>query len=226
MTLNDTRTPIKGVIFDLDGTLLNTLSAIGTAFNEALSEQGWETHSISAYEKFIGGGVRVAATRALPEAGRSDRVIDALVARQREIHHEIWRNHVSIYEGIEPLLAYLQAHAIPTAVLTNKDEPAAIDCLDHCFPHHSFAAIHGRRDNVPLKPDPTSAHTVLRAMQCRPETVAMLGDTEVDLETAKAAGMQRVAVTWGFRSERVLLDTGCDILLHDPLTLIGFLPSS
>ena len=226
MTLNDTRSTIQGVIFDLDGTLLNTLSAIGTAFNEALREQGWETHSIPAYEQFIGSGVRVAATRALPETARSDRVIDALVARQREIHHEIWRDHVSVYAGIEPLLEYLQAHAIPTAVLTNKDEPAAIECLDHCFPNHSFTAVHGRRDDVPLKPDPTSAQSVLLAMQCSPETVAMLGDTEVDLETAKAAGMQRVAVTWGFRSERVLLDTGCDILLHDPLTLIGFLPSS
>lgn len=224
MTTRNHSTPIEGVIFDLDGTLLNTLSAIGTAFNMALKEQGWDTHSIPAYEQFIGGGVRVAATRALPESARTDAHIDALVSRQREIHHDIWRDHISVYAGIESLLAELVDRQIPTAVLTNKDEPAAIECLNHCFPHHPFAAIHGRRDHVPLKPNPTSAHAVLAAMRCEPERVAMLGDTEVDLETAKAAGMQRVAVSWGFRSERVLLDTGCDILIHDPLSMIDYLP--
>ena len=125
--------PINGVIFDLDGTLVNTLSAIGNAFNLALEEQGWNQHPLDRFATFIGSGARVAASRALPEAARADNTIDRLHARQREIHEAIWKDEVTVYEGIPALLDYLAKNAIPTAVLTNKDEPAALACLAHYF---------------------------------------------------------------------------------------------
>ena len=99
--------PINGVIFDLDGTLINTLSAIGNAFNLALEEQGWDQHPLDRFATFIGSGARVAASRALPEAARADDTIDRLVARQREIHETIWKDEVTVYKGIPELLDYL-----------------------------------------------------------------------------------------------------------------------
>ena len=121
--------PINGIIFDLDGTLINTLSAIGKAFNLALAEQGWDQHPLDRFATFIGSGARVAASRALPEVARVDDAIDRLVARQREIHETIWKDEVTVYKGIPELLDYLAKKDIPSAVLTNKDEPAAVACL-------------------------------------------------------------------------------------------------
>ena len=212
--------PINGIIFDLDGTLINTLSAIGKAFNLALAEQGWDQHPLDRFATFIGSGARVAASRALPEVARVDDAIDRLVARQREIHETIWKDEVTVYKGIPELLDYLAKKDIPSAVLTNKDEPAAVACLAHCFPDHHFQTVQGRREGVALKPDPTSANRIIDDLGLPSGEIAMLGDTEVDLQTAAAAGMLGVAVSWGFRTVNVLLETGCDILLEDPLALI------
>ena len=158
---------------------------------------------------------RVAASRALPEAARTDDTIDRLVARQRDPRGDLERRSCRL-RGVPELLDYLAKNAIPSAVLTNKDEPAALACLATVSQTITSKQYMAAGRGVALKPDPTSANRIIDELGLPAGEIAMLGDTEVDLQTAAAAGMLGVAVSWGFRTVDVLLETGCDILLKDP----------
>ena len=139
-------------------------------------------------------------SRALPEAARAD-AIDRLVARQRDPRGDL--DEVTVYEGFQRCWI-IWPKTVFSAVLTNKDEPAALACLAHCFPDHHFQTVHGCRDGIALKPDPTSANRIIDELGLPASEIAMLGDTEVDLQTAAAAGMLGAAVSWGFRTVDVL----------------------
>ena len=212
----------KGIIFDLDGTLLNTLACIGVAFNTALAESGYPIHPIEDYQDFIGDGVFNCAERALPKTARQPGLIDALVALERAIYETTWRREIAIYDGIPELLEALRARGIPTAVLTNKDQNAAEDCLLACFPQHRFDCIIGYTGAFPHKPDPACGEALIATLGLRPSQLMMVGDTPVDLATARACSLFAVGVSWGFRSRETLLSAGLDVLIEHPSELLNY----
>ena len=218
----DQTKPFQGVIFDLDGTLLDTLACIGTAFNQALEETGYPTHPIQDYKDFIGDGVFKCAERALPRAARQPELIDALVMLERRRYETVWRQEIAIYDGIPELLAALQAQSVPTAVLTNKDQDAANDCLIECFPQHTFDCVVGYTGAYPHKPDPACGAAVIKTLGLRPSQLMMVGDTPVDLATARACSLFAVGVSWGFRTRETLIAAGLDVLIEHPSDLLPY----
>ncbi len=218
----DQAAAFQGVIFDLDGTLLDTLACIATAFNQALTDAGYPTHPIQDYQDFIGDGVFKCAERALPKAARQPETIDALVTLERQLYETIWRREIAIYDGIPELLSTLRAQSVPTAVLTNKDQDAAKDCLIECFPHHAFDCVLGYTGEFPHKPAPGGAEAVIKALGLRPDQLMMVGDTPVDLATARACSLFAVGVSWGFRSRETLIAAGLDVLIEHPSELLHY----
>jgi phosphoglycolate phosphatase len=214
--------PFQGVIFDLDGTLLDTLACIGAAFNQALTEIGYPTHPIQDYKNFIGDGVFKCAERALPKIARQPEIIDALVTLERRLYETVWRREIAIYDGIPELLEALRAQSVPTAVLTNKDQDAAIDCLIECFPQHTFDCVLGYTGTYPHKPDPACGAAVIKTLGLRPDQLMMVGDTPVDLATARACSLFAVGVSWGFRNRETLIADGLDVLIEHPLELLHY----
>ncbi len=217
--------PFKGVIFDLDGTLLNTLRCIGSAFNQALGALDYPQHPIKDYAAFIGDGVFKCAERALPNDARTQPIIKALVEHEREIYDATWADNIEIYDGITALLKTLKESSIPTAVLTNKDQAAADICLDGCFPDHDFMAVIGYTGAYPHKPHPECGNALLNMLSLAPSEVLMLGDTSVDIETARACKLFAVGVSWGFRTRHSLMQAGCDLLIDHPSELLPAIES-
>lgn len=224
-TNNPIVSPFKGVIFDLDGTLLNTLGCIGSAFNQALKIFNYPEHPIENYAAFIGDGVFKCAERALPNEVRTQPVIDALVACEREIYDATWQDNIEIYDGVPALLRALREDNAPTAVLTNKDQLAADICLESCFPEHRFEAVIGYTGVYPHKPHPDCGNALLDRLQLAPSKVMMLGDTSVDIQTARACKLFAVGVSWGFRTRHSLEQTGCDLLIDHPSQLLPAIKS-
>lgn len=224
-TNNPIVSPFKGVIFDLDGTLLNTLGCIGSAFNQALKIFSYPEHPIENYAAFIGDGVFKCAERALPNEVRTQPVIDALVACEREIYDATWHDNIEIYDGVPALLRALREDNVPTAVLTNKDQLAADICLESCFPEHRFEAVIGYTGVYPHKPHPDCGNALLDRLQLAPSKVMMLGDTSVDIQTARACKLFAVGVSWGFRTRHSLEQTGCDLLIDHPSQLLPAIKS-
>jgi phosphoglycolate phosphatase len=220
-TSNPTRPNLyKGIVFDLDGTLLNTLHCIATAFNSALEQLDFPTHQSTDFRAFIGDGVFKCAERALPMEARNEATITELVALEREIYEATWMQEISVYDGIGALLDQLRASNIATAVLTNKDQGAAESCLTHCFPDHRFEQILGFSGRYPHKPNPVGGQALIRDIGLPSHSLAMIGDTEVDIQTALACGMLAVGVSWGFRDRADLEAAGCDLLIDHPSEIL------
>lgn len=222
---NDSITDFQAVIFDLDGTLLDTLDDIADSMNRMLEEKGFPVHTVDAYRFFIGNGWRMLVTRALPEKQRSDERIDACAVRSREIYHENWNCKTRVYAGISDLMERLQERGIPKAVLSNKPHDFALRYADAYLGQWKFKAILGYSDRFPPKPDPTAALEIAERIGIPPANFLFVGDSAVDMRTANAAGMHAVGVAWGFRGARELQDSGCRTLIHHPLEILPLLKS-
>lgn len=189
----------KLVIFDLDGTLLNTIDDLGHAANHALTEMGFPTHHISAYPHFVGNGISRLIERVLPVENRDADTI----ARARRIFVEYYNQHLTDltvpYPGIPELLDDLTTLGIPLAVASNKYHEAAERIVRHFFPDANWVAIEGQREGVPTKPDPSIVFAVLNQHPTPKADVLYVGDSDVDMDTAYRACVESVGVTWGFR---------------------------
>lgn len=213
----------SAILFDLDGTLLDTLEDIADAMNYVLGALGHAAHPLDAYRRFVGEGVRLLVQRALPEAARDERTIERGVALMKERYGTHLFNKTQPYRGIEALLAELDARALPLAVLSNKlDEPTRL-LVDHFFGVARFAAVRGQRDGVPRKPDPTAALEIAHELEIAPGEWLYLGDTPTDMQTAASAGMVAVGVAWGFRSPDELVRHGADHVITTPDELCSLL---
>jgi phosphoglycolate phosphatase len=213
----------KAVIFDLDGTLLDTLADIGDSVNQMLTQYAFPTHTMDDYRRFIGNGIKMLVTRALPLEGRSDVMVDACVQRAREIYWENWNRKTRPYEGIPELLDALEEKALPKAVLSNKPHAFTVRYVNAYFEQWSFSVVMGQNDHFPAKPDPASALDIARQLDRPPSTVIFVGDSAVDMQTATAAGMYAVGAGWGFRGPLELLDNGCRKLVEHPLEILSLL---
>lgn len=191
-----------GVIFDLDGTLADSLGDIARAMNRTLRAHGFPEHPVVAYRTFVGEGVRRLAERALPPGTESIR--EAFIAAYQEDYGRNLLDQTRLFPGIPEVLDRLQSASIPVAVLSNKPDAATRKLVEALCPHWKFRAVYGERPGVPRKPDPASALALADALAAPPEGVAFVGDTGVDILTARAASMRPVGVLWGFRPQEVL----------------------
>ena len=213
----------KAVVFDMDGTLLDTLADLGDAMNRVLEQHGLETHPVDAYRRFVGSGASQLVARALPEhAQGEDLKRECLLAFLRE-YEAGWRIKTCLYDGVPELLDALASRKIPMAVLTNKPQAFAELCMREFLSRWNFALTVGQVPGVPVKPDPAGPRQVIGHLGVRPGEILYLGDTDVDMFTAVNAGMYPVGVLWGFRSERELLDSGAAATLAHPMELLRFL---
>lgn len=192
------------VIFDLDGTLLNTIADLAASTNYALSQNGFPTHETSAYNFFVGNGINKLFERALPEGEKTEeniRLIRETFLPYYDKHHT---DHSSPYPGIPELLSTLQAKGITLAVASNKYQSATEDLIRHYFPNISFAIVLGQREGIPAKPDPSIVNEILAFTGIAKEDALYVGDSGVDMQTILNSKVDGVGVTWGFRPKEEL----------------------
>jgi phosphoglycolate phosphatase len=222
--MNNHRTNgFRAIIFDLDGTLLDTLADIGDSVNLMLAEYGFPGHTTDDYRRFIGNGIRMLVTRALPIEGRSEELVAACVRRAREIYWENWNRKTQPYDGITDLLDRLKARGLPLAVLSNKPHDFTVRYVKAYFDRWDFKVVMGQNDHFPVKPDPASALDIARQMGLSPQSYLFVGDSAVDVKTADAAGMHAVGVAWGFKGPQELRESGCRTLVDHPLEILPLL---
>ena len=213
------------VLFDLDGTLLDTLRDIGEACNRVLTERGYPPHPIEAYRYLVGDGARVLWQRALPEGQRVDATIDACLKDYIAEYARGWNVHTQPYEGVGEMLDALVERRLKLAVLSNKPHPFTVQCVDTFLARWQFHAVRGQSDAFPRKPDPASALDVARQLGTTPQRILYVGDTGTDMQTATAAGMFAVGVLWGFRQRGELEANGANRIIAHPRELRDLVPS-
>jgi phosphoglycolate phosphatase len=213
----------KAVLFDLDGTLIDSLAGLAEAMNLLLARLGYPAHSVEEYKYFVGSGIEEAILRALPEQECHTFPIERLVADYRALYDTIWPQKSPPYEGVSEMLAGLRKRKIKTAVLSNKSDDFTRRMATRLFPAHEFEAAQGERPGVPRKPDPTAALQIAERLGLNPANFIFLGDSGIDMETAVRAGMYPVGVLWGFRRAEELSSHGARELIHHPLELVDLL---
>ena len=210
----------EGVIFDLDGTLLDTLEDLADSMNCALAKVGCPGHPVEAYKTMVGDGVKTLAMRALPPHARDEQTV-ATVAAMRAEYALRWKNKTRPYPGIPELLDALTARGVRMAVLSNKPHDATVDCVRVLLPKWTFSVVQGQVDSMPKKPDPAGALAIARTWGVAPEEILYLGDTDTDMQTATAAGMVAVGVLWGFRDDTELRTNGARHILKTPADFLS-----
>ncbi|MBR6086189.1 MAG: HAD family hydrolase [Spirochaetales bacterium] len=211
---------MKAVLFDLDGTLTNTLDDIADSMNHALQLNGLPSHPVDAYRYMVGNGARKLAERAVGE--RKD-LLDAVYNAYMEHYKDHAADKTCAYEGTTQLLKALIQRGILICVLSNKPHRDTITVVNHYFPDIRFNAVQGQVEGVPVKPDPAGALALARKLNIDPSDFAYLGDTGVDMTCAVKAGMHPFGALWGFRDADELKKTGAEILLKSPPELLAYI---
>ena len=210
----------KLVIFDLDGTLLNTIEDLGQAANYALERNGYTTHSMASYPYFVGNGVRRLMTRVLPEDARDDETVDRVLGDFLEYYDEHCTDYTKPYNGMPELLQDLRDMGIAMAVASNKYQKAVDKIIPHYYPDIPFIAIEGHREGVNVKPDPSVVFAILAQAKTAKADTLYIGDSGVDMETARRACVDAVGVTWGFRSKKELVEYHADAIVNNPVDIL------
>ena len=213
----------KLVIFDLDGTLLNTIADLAASTNQALQHFGYPTHSTEAYRFFVSNGINKLFERALPEEERTEE--NVLRIRSRFIPYYNEHNAVfsTPYPGIPELLHTLQEKGILLAVASNKYQLATEKLIAHYFPTIPFIQVLGQREGVPIKPDPTIVNDILATTELSNNDVLYVGDSGVDMQTARNAGVDAIGVSWGFRPRTELEPLQPLAIIDKAEDLLGFI---
>ena len=210
-------------VFDLDGTLLDTLADLADSTNAALAAAGHPLHPIDAYRYFIGNGIENLVRCALPATARDDASVARAKAAMEAEYSRRWRDKTQPYAGVPELLDALSERCMPMAILSNKPQAFTRLTVDALLPRWSFHPVCGAQPDVPRKPDPAAALYIAAALGHSPEECLYLGDTDTDMQTATRAGMYALGATWGFRSGDELRQSGARDLLDAPLDLLNFL---
>ncbi|NPV83068.1 MAG: HAD family hydrolase [Candidatus Aminicenantes bacterium] len=209
----------KGVIFDLDGTLLDTIRDITHTLNLVLARRGFRQYSEDECKMMVGDGMEVLVKRAVPEIADDERAISDLVQEYRREYLSTYKQHSRPYDGILEVLARLKEAGLKLAVLSNKSHEFTVRMTRELLPFE-FDVILGARPGTPVKPDPAPLHQVLNELGLQPSEVVYVGDTSVDMETARAAGILAAGALWGFRDAEELLRSGARVLLKTPYDLL------
>lgn len=212
----------KAVIFDLDGTLLDTIGDLAGSMNIVLERFGFPGHDVETYKTYVGDGLAMLVLRALPEDAREDDGLGALcIEAMREEYHRRRKETTGPYTGVPELLDGLTARQVKMAVLSNKPHGPARLLVEELLPRWRFDAVVGESAETPRKPDPAGALAIARSLQLPAGAFLFLGDTGIDMRTATAAGMYPVGALWGFRTADELLATGARNLIRDPRELLS-----
>lgn len=211
-----------GLIFDLDGTLVDSLQGLAASLNHALALSDLPTYGHAAVRGFIGNGARILIQRSLPTD--ADEALLNTVEQAFKAHYDLtWQDGTQIYAGVVELLESLQARGHPLAVLSNKPHPFTVAMVARLFPSIRFAAVLGQRAGIPHKPDPAGALEIAEALNLTAANCTVIGDSTMDLETAHNAGMQAIAVTWGFHDRTRLVAAGAQQIADCPDDLLELL---
>ncbi len=211
---------IRLFIFDLDGTLLDSIDDIAFSMNHVLEKNGFPTHQRDAYYYFVGDGARLLMERALPESSRTAAQVDALLPEFMAYYDLHKADRTKPFDGLLPTMEKLQAAGALFAVASNKPHEVMPELMRHYFPSIRFAVILGHRKGHPIKPDPEIVHDILAETGISRSDVLYVGDTAVDVRTAHAAGVRMAGALWGFRTRQELVDAGADLLLEKPESLL------
>jgi phosphoglycolate phosphatase len=213
----------QAVIFDFDGTLLDTLQDLAESVNGVLNRSGFPEHSLEAYRHFVGDGVEELARRVLPDGHRDEATVNTILAAIREDYRQRWPNHTRPYEGIPELLDALTARGVKMAIVTNKPDDSTRTMAARLLHRWKFDVIVGATPDLPKKPDPKGALEIAQRLGLPPGAFLYVGDSDIDMKTANAAGMYPVGALWGFRTADELIRNGAKALIRKPLELLELL---
>lgn len=211
----------KACVFDLDGTLTDTLESLTISVNMTLEEMGLSAITDQQCRVFVGNGAKVLLQKALMASGdaKAERIEEAM-QRYKRIFDQHCTYHVVPYEGIREMLTELKKEGYCLAVLSNKPHKQTVSVVEAIFGKGEFELIQGQRDGIPRKPDPTAVLEMLRQLESSPESAVYIGDSEVDVATGLAAGMQTIGVTWGFRDKKILEEAGAKKTADHPREIV------
>lgn len=214
--------PLSAIIFDLDGTLLDSLGELAASANAALASLGLPGHPVDAYRTYVGNGMDNLIMRSLPDTHRDEATLKRLFKAMRDEYRDRW-DQSRPYRGVPDMLDALVARHIPVAVLSNKPHDYTRRIVDHALGGWPWADVRGALPDVPIKPDPASALDMASAMGLAPADIAYMGDSDVDMFTATNAGMTGVGAAWGFRGRTELADAGADLIIDSPTDILKHL---
>ncbi len=212
----------KAVLFDLDGTLLNTLDDLADSMNASLARFGYPPHPVGDYRYMVGDGLLNLASRALPEGHRDEETVNKIASAHREEYVRMWANKTRPYEGIPELLDALQGRGVILCVLSNKSDEFTRMIVQKFLPNCKFSIVRGQNKDTPIKPNPLAANQIAMELGIRNADFLYVGDSNTDMKTANAAGMFPVGVLWGFRTREELLAAGAKALIERPSELLRF----
>jgi phosphoglycolate phosphatase len=211
----------KLYIFDLDGTLLNTLEDLADSANHVLSAHHFPTHPVDAYRYFVGNGMPTLIRRILPPEHRDSEVYQVCFNEFLEYYTLHMHDKTTVYEGLTEVLETLQHQHVKLAVATNKVHSALAPLMANFFPTVKWDALFGQREGVPVKPEPQVVYDILAATGCTKEETLYFGDTAVDMDTAHAAGLKAVGVLWGYRPRTELEEAKAEIIIEKPAEILS-----
>lgn len=215
-------THYKGIMFDLDGTLLNTLADLADCFNYALEQEGYPTHNTEAFRYFVGDGAVKAVTRALPEDARNKRALMTVLTRFREHYKDHFSDKSEPFPGMIELLKTLKAKGLKLGICSNKPQALTTQCGEHFFKGF-FEPIIGQKESVPIKPDPAMLLAIANDWDLKPEEIIFVGDMPVDHKAAIGAGMKLILVDWGFCTREQLRRLEGATVISDPSEILDYL---
>jgi len=218
---------VNAIIFDLDGTILNSISDIADCANQVLSENNMPVHPVDSYRYFVGEGARTLIRNILPEQFKNEDIIEEYLQRFKILYNENYNKKSYIYAGIIELLDELFQRKFKVAVFSNKPHVVTLNCLSFYLPDYSFNFIIGQgfREDIPVKPHPAGALHIAESLAIPCCEFLYIGDTATDMKTARSAGMVPVGVSWGFRPQKELIDAGAEIILQRPMELLNYIHS-
>ena len=212
----------KAIIFDLDGTLVNSIEDIADAMNMVLKEHNYPTHSYSTYKTLVGSGIRSLVVNALPETFRNDAQVNTCFDEMMSIYKNQCTSKTKPYDGIVELLDYLKSKELKLSILSNKADALTKKVVSALFPNY-FEPVLGLKVEADKKPNPVVALEICNVLGVLPNETIFIGDTGIDIQTAINANMLAVGVNWGFRDEKELIANGAKHILNNPLDLVSVL---
>lgn len=211
------------ILFDLDGTLLDSLKDLANCMNAVLARSCFAPHPVDSYRYFVGDGMEKLAQRVLPPEHQDEAAVSACVSAMRHEYGRRWAENTTPYAGIPELLNALQKTGIKKGIFSNKPDDFTREITRTLLPHWHFDFVVGARPGVPKKPDPAGALEIASRLGLPPQRFVYVGDTNTDMQTARAAGMYPAGALWGFRSAAELTGSGAALLLEKPTDLLLYL---
>lgn len=215
----------KTIIFDLDGTLIDSLEDIAVCMNQVLKELNLPIHEMNDYKYFVGGGISILVDNALNALNKeiTDELKEKVTQRFKEIYDQKLHLKTKAYDGIYELLDELVTLDCNIGILSNKPHEFTVQYANSLFSKYNIKEVHGQKSDVPKKPDPIAAITIANSFNIPCEEIYFVGDTMVDMQTAVNANMIGIGVLWGFRDEKELMENGADFIVKHPLDILDII---